>query len=77
MEAASSPLTQRPIGPDEAFVYEFDVLDTGTYWYHPHTNSAEQMARAAHHRGTGVYPYRSGCGLVSLGLAPVARPSDQ
>ena len=25
-------LTQRPIGPGENFVYEFDLPDAGTYW---------------------------------------------
>jgi FtsP/CotA-like multicopper oxidase with cupredoxin domain len=38
-------LTQTPIAPRETFVYEFDVPDAGTYWYHPHINSAEQVGR--------------------------------
>jgi FtsP/CotA-like multicopper oxidase with cupredoxin domain len=38
-------LTQPPIRPGEAFTYEFDVPDAGTYWYHPHVNSAEQVGR--------------------------------
>jgi FtsP/CotA-like multicopper oxidase with cupredoxin domain len=38
-------LTQRPIGPGETFVYEFDVPDAGTYWYHPHQRSFEQVGR--------------------------------
>ncbi|MDA1098572.1 MAG: multicopper oxidase family protein [Proteobacteria bacterium] len=38
-------LTQKPIAPGETFTYEFDVPDAGTYWYHPHTNSAEQIGR--------------------------------
>ena len=38
-------LTQRPIGPGERFVYEFDVPDAGTYWYHPHQRSFEQVGR--------------------------------
>jgi FtsP/CotA-like multicopper oxidase with cupredoxin domain len=38
-------LTQRPIAPGETFVYEFDVPDAGTYWYHPHINSAAQVGR--------------------------------
>src|SRR5262245_12158805 len=36
-------LTQRPITPGETFTYEFDVADAGTYWYHPHINSAVQL----------------------------------
>jgi FtsP/CotA-like multicopper oxidase with cupredoxin domain len=38
-------LTQRPIAPGETFVYEFDVADAGTYWYHPHQRSLEQVGR--------------------------------
>jgi len=38
-------LTQEPIGPGETFVYEFDVPDAGTYWYHPHQNGIEQVGR--------------------------------
>ena len=38
-------LTQTPIAPGGEFVYEFNVPDAGTYWYHPHQNSAEQVGR--------------------------------
>jgi FtsP/CotA-like multicopper oxidase with cupredoxin domain len=38
-------LTQPPIEPGESFVYEFDVPDAGTYWYHPHQRGFEQVAR--------------------------------
>ena len=38
-------LTQKPIAAQGSFVYEFDVPDAGTYWYHPHQNSAEQVGR--------------------------------
>jgi FtsP/CotA-like multicopper oxidase with cupredoxin domain len=38
-------LTQRPIAPGETFVYEFAPPDAGTFWYHPHQNSAEQVGR--------------------------------
>src|SRR5712691_9930755 len=38
-------LTQKPIAPGENFVYEFDVPDAGTYWYHPHHHSSEQVGR--------------------------------
>lgn len=38
-------LTQKPIAPGETFAYEFDVPDAGTYWYHPHDHSAEQVGR--------------------------------
>ncbi|HEX9837540.1 MAG TPA: multicopper oxidase domain-containing protein, partial [Alphaproteobacteria bacterium] len=38
-------LTQKPIAPGESFVYEFDAPDAGTYWYHPHVRSFEQVGR--------------------------------
>ncbi|HXF54371.1 MAG TPA: multicopper oxidase family protein [Hyphomicrobiaceae bacterium] len=38
-------LTQPPIAPGSTFVYEFDLPDAGTYWYHPHIRSAEQVGR--------------------------------
>lgn len=38
-------LTQPPIRPGENFVYEFTPPDAGTFWYHPHANSLEQLGR--------------------------------
>lgn len=38
-------LTQQPIAPGSRFTYEFDCPDAGTYWYHPHQNSPEQIGR--------------------------------
>ena len=38
-------LTQPPIAAGGRFVYEFDLPDAGTYWYHPHERSHEQVAR--------------------------------
>ena len=38
-------LTQKPIAPGETFVYEFDLPDAGTFWYHPHQRSFEQIGR--------------------------------
>lgn len=39
-------LTQPPIAADGGkFVYEFDARDAGTYWYHPHSRSYEQVDR--------------------------------
>lgn len=38
-------LTQAPIAPGEAFTYEFEAVDAGTFWYHPHQNSAVQVGR--------------------------------
>ena len=41
-------LTQPPIRPGERFTYEFDLLDAGTYWYHSHFRSSEQLERGLH-----------------------------
>ncbi|KAA8605079.1 copper oxidase [Salipiger aestuarii] len=38
-------LTQDPVPPGHSFDYAFDLPDAGTYWYHAHTNSMEQVAR--------------------------------
>ncbi len=38
-------LTQKPILPGEDFTYEFEAVDAGSFWYHPHVNSVEQQGR--------------------------------
>jgi FtsP/CotA-like multicopper oxidase with cupredoxin domain len=38
-------LTQDPIAPGDTFVYEFDLPDAGTHWYHPHELNPEQLGR--------------------------------
>ena len=38
-------LTQEPIAPGEDFLYEFEPADAGTFWYHPHQRSFEQVGR--------------------------------
>jgi len=39
-------LTQAPIAANGGrFIYEFDLPDAGTYWYHPHLGSPEQVGR--------------------------------
>jgi FtsP/CotA-like multicopper oxidase with cupredoxin domain len=38
-------LTQPLIEPGQSFQYEFTVPDAGTYWYHPHQRSYEQVGR--------------------------------
>lgn len=38
-------LTQPPIEPGDSFIYEFTPPDAGTFWYHPHANSLEQLGR--------------------------------
>lgn len=36
-------VTQDGVKPGESFVYEFKVRNSGTYWYHPHYDSAHQI----------------------------------
>ena len=38
-------LTQDAVPPGGEFDYEFQVPDAGTFWYHPHHRTWEQMAR--------------------------------
>lgn len=38
-------LTQAPVPPGESFNYIFTPPDAGTYWYHPHSRTWEQLAR--------------------------------
>ncbi len=39
-------VTQRPIMQDEVFVYEYQLRQTGTYWYHSHYKLQEQIGLA-------------------------------
>ncbi len=40
------PTQTRPaIKPGESFVYEFTPKDAGTFWFHPHIRSSEQVER--------------------------------
>ena len=41
-------LTQDAIAPGASFDYDFTVSDAGTYWYHAHNRSFEQVARGLH-----------------------------
>ena len=38
-------LTQPPVKAGERFIYEFTPPDAGTFWYHPHANSLQQIGR--------------------------------
>ena len=38
-------LVQPPVGPGEAFRYSFVPPDTGTFFFHTHCNTAEQLGR--------------------------------
>ncbi|TRD15150.1 multicopper oxidase family protein [Palleronia caenipelagi] len=41
-------LTQEAVAPGSRFDYDFVVPDAGTYWYHAHNRSFEQVARGLH-----------------------------
>jgi FtsP/CotA-like multicopper oxidase with cupredoxin domain len=36
-------VSQAPIPPDQIFIYEYPILQSGTYWYHSHVGFQEQM----------------------------------
>ena len=38
-------LSQPPVEPGETFLYDFDLQDAGTFWYHPHFNSSKQVGK--------------------------------
>ncbi|WP_371229394.1 multicopper oxidase family protein [Roseovarius sp. 2305UL8-3] len=38
-------MTQPPVLPGDQFDYRFALRDAGTFWYHPHANSVEQISR--------------------------------
>jgi len=38
-------VSQLPVLPGETFDYRFRVPDAGSYWYHPHVASSEQLGR--------------------------------
>lgn len=38
-------ISQMPILPRETFRYQFELNDAGTFWYHPHIASSEQVGR--------------------------------
>ncbi len=41
----AAPLTQAAVAPGDHFDYDFVAPDPGTYWYHSHNRSFEQVAR--------------------------------
>ncbi|HYB98692.1 MAG TPA: multicopper oxidase family protein [Candidatus Limnocylindrales bacterium] len=38
-------VTQEPVQPGQTFVYEFTPREAGTFWFHPHLRSSEQVER--------------------------------
>lgn len=57
-------LTQAPVLPGESFIYDFLCPDAGTFWYHPHMHSIEQLGRGL-----------TGC-LIVQEATPVAFDAD-
>lgn len=58
-------LTQNPIASGSTYVYKFVAIDAGTYWYHSHVNSAEEV-------GEGLYG-----GIVVLPKTQTTPPPDK
>jgi len=52
-------LTQPPIRPGESFTYEFTPPDAGTFWYHPHADTLQQLGRGL--AGAFIVGTRTGC----------------
>ncbi len=44
-EMDGNPRIQNPVQPGETFTYDFIVPDEGTFWYHPHFNTNEQVEK--------------------------------
>lgn len=42
-------VTQEAVDPGETFTYEITPKDAGTYWFHPHYNTSEQIERGLYH----------------------------
>ncbi len=40
-----NPRIQHPVQPGESFTYRFTLPDAGTFWYHPHVRSNEQVEK--------------------------------
>ena len=40
-----NPRIQAPVEPGESFTYRFVVPEAGTFWYHPHVRSNEQVEK--------------------------------
>lgn len=38
-------VTQEPVKPGEEFIYEFTPKDAGTFWFHPHVRTSEQLEK--------------------------------
>mgnify|MGYP000017657775 FL=1 len=63
-------LTQEAVPPGETFDYRFTVPDAGTFWYHPHNRSWEQVARGLY--GLLIVEEKDGWGGANQDIAIVA-----
>jgi FtsP/CotA-like multicopper oxidase with cupredoxin domain len=52
-------VTQMPVQPGESFTYRITPPDSGTYFFHPHCNTAEQLGRGL----AGVLIVEDGAGF--------------
>jgi FtsP/CotA-like multicopper oxidase with cupredoxin domain len=52
-------VTQTPVQPGESFTYRITPPDSGTYFFHPHCNTAEQLGRGL----AGVLIVEDGAGF--------------
>ena len=41
-------LTQAAVDLGGSYIYEFNLSDVGTFWYHPHVKNSEQIGRGLH-----------------------------
>ena len=55
-------MTQSAVEPGAEFLYDFALKDAGTYWYHPHNRTYEQMARGLY--GALIVDEKSGGPMV-------------
>jgi FtsP/CotA-like multicopper oxidase with cupredoxin domain len=60
-------MTQPVVPVDAGFDYDFVVPDAGTYWYHPHNRTFEQMARGLY--GALIVEEAEGAPEVDLDVA--------
>jgi FtsP/CotA-like multicopper oxidase with cupredoxin domain len=63
-------LTQHAVEPGASFDYRFTVPDAGTFWYHPHDRSWEQVARGLY--GLLIVDEAGSSGLHTQDIAIVA-----
>ena len=63
-------LTQHAVQPGGTFDYRFTVPDAGTFWYHPHDRSWEQVARGLY--GLLIVEEEKGWGGADQDIAIVA-----